>query len=840
MRVPISWLKDYVDVTLAPDVLAELVTNAGMEVERVDYVGIEGADLVWDREKVLLGRILKVEQHPNADKLVMATVDYAGDEPKVVVTGAPNLFPYLEQGDVSELGLYSPIIFEGATYLNPYKNNKPTVLKGKALRGVYNDAMLCSAVELGIGEDHDGIIIIEKDAYSPDYTAGTPLQDVLGDAVLDIDIIPNIARCASVVGVAREVAALTGQTMRYPDYSVVMDGAPVDGRVKITTENPDLNPRFVAYLIEGVEQKPSPHWMKHRLWLAGQRSINVVVDISNYVMLEMGQPNHAFDYDFLRRRAEQYDPDGPIHIITRLADEGEQLQTLDEKTHNLHPNNILVTDPLGNLSLGGIMGGFNSEIQDETTDVLLEAAAWNFINIRHSGRQLGIHTDAGFRFSRGVHPSQALLGAQRAAELLRKLAGGTVADGVIDYYPNPPAPVTVELYPEYVTRRSGVDLSKDEIAEMLRRLEFVVEDQGETLLVTAPDHRIDIEGQHDLLEEVCRMYGYDRIPSTIMQDVLPPQRANVSLEREERIKDILVQLGVQEVITYRLTTVSAETKPLLSDPDDRPYITLINPSSSERVSMRHNLLASVLEIAAQNTRYAERIALFEIGQIFIKDEEEVLPSELPRLSLVLTGKRESGHWLNGTPPNYDFYDLKGILDGLWAELKVNVRYEAETHPSFRPGRTAKLFLGDSQKQIGVIGEIHPLVVERYDMRLGDGQAVLAADIDLAVLLPRLPDSYKVNPLPEFPPVREDLALVVDTDLPASKVAKAVKKAGGFVLKEIELFDVYVGENVPSGKKSLAYHLTFQSPNKTLQDKDVQRLRKKMLKQLRATIGATLR
>ncbi|MGB1253196.1 MAG: phenylalanine--tRNA ligase beta subunit-related protein, partial [Candidatus Promineifilaceae bacterium] len=281
MKVPISWLKDYVDITMSPADLAELVTNAGMEVETVEYIGIEGASLVWDREKILLGQILQVEQHPNADTLVLATVGYGADEPKVVVTGAPNLHPFIGAGDLSDQQLYGAIIFEGGTYLNPYKNNKPTKLKGKALRGIENNAMLCSEVELAAGEDHEGIMIMRKDENTPHYIAGTPLQDILGDAVLDIDIIPNIARCASIVGIAREVAALTGQTMRYPSYDVVMEGAALGDRIKITTEHPDLNPRFTAILIEGVEQKPSPYWMQRRLALAGQRAINVVVDISN-------------------------------------------------------------------------------------------------------------------------------------------------------------------------------------------------------------------------------------------------------------------------------------------------------------------------------------------------------------------------------------------------------------------------------------------------------------------------------------------------------------------------------------------------------------------------------
>jgi phenylalanyl-tRNA synthetase beta chain len=365
MLVPISWLKEYVDIPMSPAELADMLTIAGLEVEGVTYLGVPGGNdknrLIWDRDLVKIGHILKVEQHPNADKLVLATVDYGGGEPEITVTGAPNLFQYLGQGDISALKLYSPFAMEGAELYDGHKEGQVKAkLKGRPLRGIHNRCMLCSEKELGLSDDHEGILILDGE-----YTPGTPIQDVLGDAVISIDIIPNIARCASIVGVAREVAALTGQQVRYPSYDVVMDGPPAAGKVVITTEHPDLNPRFTAYIISGVVQKPSPQWMQRRLKLAGQRPINVVVDISNYVMLEMGEPNHTFDYDFLRRRADTYNgTDGPVHIITRLPKEGETVTTLDGVKRELPPSTILVTDPAGPLSLGGIMGGEDSEIQE--------------------------------------------------------------------------------------------------------------------------------------------------------------------------------------------------------------------------------------------------------------------------------------------------------------------------------------------------------------------------------------------------------------------------------------------------------------------------------------------
>lgn len=840
MRVPLSWLKDFVTIDRPVTEVDRILTNAGLEVKIIEYIGVPGADLVWDRDLIVLGHILQVEQHPNADKLVLATVAHGADAPEVVVTGAPNLFEFVGQGDISGRGLYSPLALEGAELYDGHKDGRTKMkLKGRPLRGIHNRCMVCSEKELGISDEHEGIILMLKDEWSPAYVAGTPLQDVLGDAVLEIDIIPNIARCTSMIGVAREYAALTNQPLHPPDYRVIMDGPSVAGTVTITTDEPELNPRFVGMVIHNVRQIASPYWLQYRLRLAGMRPINVVVDISNYVMLEMGQPNHTFDYDFLRGRADQYNPDGPIHIHTRLPQHGETVTTLDEKVHKLPPHAILVTDPLGNLSLGGIMGGLDSEIKPETQNVLLEAAAWNFINIRRTANALGIHSDAGFRFSRGVHPSLALLGAKRAAELLRRLAGGTVAQGIIDYYPNPPQPVTVKLAYDYARRLSGLDLSGEAMAELLRRLEFVVTVHEDHLTAVVPDHRLDIDGPHDLVEEICRIYGYDNIPNSILSDPLPPQRGNLKLEQEERIKDALVQAGLQELITFRLTSPAYEAKLLVAgEQDDRPYTTLTNPNSAERSAMRHSLLASLLEAAAPNSRYQERLAFFEVGPVFIEEEEEILPTEQTRLSLLLTGQRGVNGWQGGTADQYDFYDLKGVLETLFRELHITVNYEAVSHPTYRPGRAARLLLNG--KHIGVMGELHPLVIEQLDLHLEKEQSVLAADIDLDALIPHIPPFYPYTPISPYPPIEEDLAVVVEVGVTAVTVEETIRQAGGQLLKDVRLFDVYEGEQLGKGKRSLAYHLTFQSPDKTLNDKAVAKQRQRIIAALSHQLNAHIR
>ncbi len=681
---------------------------------------------------------------------------------------------------------------------------------------------------------------MEDDAYSPDYVVGTPMQDVLGDAIYDIDIIPNIARCASIVGTAREYAALVNRPIVYPNYEIVAEGAALDGRVAITTENAELNPRFVALLIEGVEQKPSPYWMQNRLRMVGMRPINVVVDISNYVMMEMGQPNHTFDYDFLRERADEYGSDGPVQLITRLPHEGETITTLDGAVHELEPYSILVTDPAGNLSVGGVMGGANSEIKPETTNVLLEAAAWNFINIRRTGVALDIHTDAGFRFSRGVHPSQAMLGAKRAAGLLHRLAGGTIAQGMVDMYEMEAVVDPIRLDLTYARRLSGLDLSGAEMGDLLERLAFGVAPQppdgGDYLMVSVPDYRMDIEGGHDLVEEICRLYGYGRIPSTVLADVLPPQRGNHLLEQEERVKDLLARAGLQEVITFRLTAAEDEAK-LLDEVDKRPFVTLTNPLSGGYAVMRHNLLASVMDIVATNSRHEERIAIFEVGPIFL-DEGDQLPAEQSRLAMAMTGKRASYTWQGVSAELMDFYDMKGVLEQLFAALHVDVTYEAADHETYRPGRAAKMMVG--KQQVGMMGELHPLRVEAYDLRVERGQAVLAADVDLTAVVAHIPSHYPFEAVSSYPAVHEDVALIVDAAIPAAEVAAAIQQAGGFLLKDVELFDVYEGDQVGAGKKSLAYHLTFLSPNKTLTDKAVKKQRMRIVKTLGNKLGAKLR
>lgn len=887
MKVPISWLKDFVDITMSIEELAERLTLAGLEVGGIQYLGLPGADLEWDRDLLVLGHLLKVEPHPDADRLVLATVDIGRGEPETVVTGAPNLFQYRGQGDLRKLGLKSPFVMEGATVYDGHSEEpgKKMKLKGRAIRGIMNRHMLCSEKELGLSDDHGGIILTNSEPAAP----GTPLVDVWGDAVLDIDLTPNLIRCANILGVAREVAALTGQKLRYPDTTLpAAEGLPLSDQLIIETTEPDLNPRFVAILIKGIEVKPSPYWLQRRLRLAGQRPINNIVDVSNYVMLELGQPNHAFDWDVLRRRTLEYasppaeglggaTTEPKVKLITRLAEPGESALTLDGKTHRLPDFSILVTDPKSNLSIGGIMGGGESEVSETSRNILLEAAAWNFINIRRTSQALGIYSEAAYRFSRGIHPAQALLGARRGAKLMAELAGGTLAPGVLDYYPKPADEVIIDLPQAEVTRLLGLELSVGEIKTILESLEFSVEvinQPSPGVRVTVPDHRLDIgaeptTGQADLVEEIARIYGYDRLPVTEIADELPPQRNNTGLSREERTRDLLVQCGLQEVITYRLTTREAEARLLgqayVAQAD---YITLANPSTPERSVMRHSVLNSVLEVAAENTKNSKRIRLFEVGQVYIFgrtpfasedtyssvstrseaaldvgagaiDESAILPHEPRRLVMVMTGPREATGWLPADPTPVDFYDLKGVVESLLAGLHVGtVSYKPAKHPAFYPGRTTEVNVNGAS--IGLLGQLHPRLIEAYALQVADDQPVLAADFDLEALLAHVPDGHVVRSVPRYPPVQQDIALIVDETVPAAQVESLILQSGQPLITSATLFDVFRGEQVGAGKKSLAYSLTFQSEESTLTDKVVAKQQAKIIKRVESELGAKLR
>ena len=848
MLIPVSWIKEFVDIDIPVELLAEKLTNAGLEVGSIRYIGlpqqeVEGirwprsSHLVWDREKLLLGAIREVKAHPDADRLVLAMVDYGGPELEQCVTGAPNLFDYKDKGPL-ETPIWTGFAMEGAVVWDGHSDTpKLMTLKGKPLRGVFNKSMVCSEKELGISEEHEGIILIEDD---PRYVAGTPLQDVLGDVVLDIELTPNLGHNFSVLGIARETAALLGKELREPNYEFVASGPAIEGQVAIEIHNPELNPRFTLTLLKGTQVKPSPFWMQYRLRLAGQRPINNIVDVTNYITFEIGQPLHAFDYDKLVERAGGKAPT----IITRLPKPGETLETLDGITRRLGDQQILVTDTAGVLSMGGIIGGAETEISDTTNNVLLEAANWNFINIRKTQQAQKVFTEAGTRFSRNIHPSRAILGCKRGIALMHHLGGGQVAEGVIDHYPLPPTPVQVDLPISEIHRLLGVSISIQEAADILSRLQFDVTIAGDTLQVTAPDYRTDISegivGQADLVEEIVRIFGYDRIPTTIMADAMPPQRNNIAYETEEHLRDLLVALGLTENISYRFTTPEAEA--LLTPAGAESalprggYVTMQNPISADKTVLRHTLLANLLDTAHRNKRYNKSQQIFETGSIYLQ-HDDILPEEAHRIAIVITGARRSSTWIqdeNGA--SVDFYDLKGIIEGLIDGLHIEAAsYQRSSHSSLHPGRSADLLI--KGQSVGSFGELHPLVAKTLDF---SETPVLVAELDLDALIAATPTRHAVQALPMTPAILEDIALVVPESTPAADVEALIWRVGGKLLKGVALFDVYRGESIAEGQKSLAYALTYQTDDKTLKDDDVAKVRKKIIRSAENELGAKLR
>jgi phenylalanyl-tRNA synthetase beta chain len=843
MFLPLSWLKDYVDVNLSLQDLARVLTMVGLEVDSVRLAGLPGpgddeqhefkfSGLTWDPDKIVVAQIDEVMPHPNADRLVLCRLQ-DGQQEHIVLTGAPNLYPYKGQGALDE-PLKVAYAKEGARIYDGHQpGHVPTTLKRTKIRGVESYSMVASEKELGISEEHEGVIILGADAPT-----GMPLVDYMGDAVFEISILPNMIRNASVLGIARELAAITGQPLRYPEAKLPMDGASIEGQVSIDITNPDLNPRFVVGLVRGVTPQESPYWVQRRLRLAGMRPINSIVDATNYIMLETGEPLHAFDYDLLVQRAGGQPPT----IITRTPTPGERLITLDDVERKLEDYTILVADTAGPLSLAGIMGGLESEVTIHTRNVLLEAASWDYVTVRKTVSALRIQSEAAYRFSRGVHPALAEQGVRLGLDRIAQWSGGSIAAGLVDNYAKPAQDPTVQITPEAVRRWLGIDLTADQIAGYLQRLEFETQVDGNVVSAKTPPHRLDIGegilGQADLLEEVARMYGYDNIPRTRLADMLPEQRGNPLLEAEERLRDILVGLDLLEVSSYRMVSPEREARALPLDVtlQDMPYVRLANPIAADRTVMRRSLLSTLLEILERNMRLRDRLAFFEIGPVFLPEPGEDLPVEQQRMAILLTGLSSVSTWDRPQKDHFDFYDLKGILEAALAGMHIQtVRFLPADHPSFHPGKCAQLIIAG--KSVGVFGELHPLVKRNYDF----GPApVLAAELEVNTILRAAPVLFNAEPVPVFPPVLEDIAVIVDEDLPAERVVEVIMQSGGKMLKGVRLFDIYRGPQLGEGKKSLAYSMTYQAPDRTLTDAEAQKIRQRIIRGLEQELSARIR
>ena len=842
MRIPVSWLKDFVDIDITIEDLARILTLTGMEVEEIQYAGLpmpahpvkdlhvqqrqefKTTGLAWERDKLVVGQINEVMPHPDADRLVLCRLE-DGQQEHVVLTGAPNLFEYKGKGPLAR-PLKVAYAREGARLYDGHVDGQVLMtLKRTRIRGVESYSMACSEKELGISDEHEGIIILDDGA-----PVGMPLADYMGDAVLDVAILPNMARNANILGIAREVAALTGKKLKQPGFELHAAGEPVAGRVVIQINEPELNPRFVLGLIRDMDIGPSPYWVQRRLRLAGMRPINCIVDSTNYAMIEIGEPLHAFDYDVLVKRARGK----PVVISTRSAKPGERLTTLDDVERELQSFNVLVCDTAGPLSIAGVMGGAESEVTEKTRNVLLEGAAWNFINIRRTANAHSLHSEASYRFSRGVHPALAESGVRRGLEWMRQWSGGKVAPDLVDNYPLPPKEIVVEVSKKDARRLLGIEIPAKEMTSLLTRLEFECKVSGDRVTAKVPPFRMDIGegvvGVADILEEVARLYGYDRIPETRMADALPPQTGNPALALEENLRDLLVTLGVQEIVNYRLTSPEREAR--LGEQGE--YIQIANPIAPDKRVLRKSLLASVLDAVERNARLRGSLAFFEIGPVFIPGPDD-LPDEPYKLAIAMTGSRQPPVWDSKDAPDLDFYDMKGLVEAMLDSLGLHrVTYAPAKHPHFHPGKCAQVSV-DGQV-LGSFGELHPLLQARYDFAEA---AVMAAEFDLATMRNAQP-VYQVEPVPAFPPVLEDIAVIVDESIPAVQVEALIRQSSGKMVTEIRLFDVYRGEQISPGKKSLAYSLTYQAPDRTLTDKEAAQIRNKIVRSLEQEFGAKLR
>ncbi|HBT47209.1 MAG TPA: phenylalanine--tRNA ligase subunit beta [Peptococcaceae bacterium] len=803
MRVPYSWLREFVEIDLPPEELAEKLTMAGVPVENIvsPRAGLEG---------VVVGEIRAIEEHPHAEHLAVCQVDVGG-RVLPLVTGAPNIW----------VGQRVAVALEGARLPGGQEIRRAT------FRGVDSHGMLCSAQELGLDgslvapEDREGILTLP-----PDAPLGAEVAGILGfkETVLELELTPNRSDCLSIQGVAREVAALTGASFRQPTLKVVEEGPSASSMVKVEIEAPDMCGRYVARIVRGVKIGPSPAWMQVRLRACGVRPINNIVDVTNYVMLEMGQPLHAFDYDLLRGK----------RIIVRRARPGEKILTLDGQERTLEPQVLVIADEERAVAVAGVMGGLETEVTGNTAHILIESAHFDGAAIRRASRLLGLRSESSLRFERGVNIERAAGAADRAAELMHWLAGGTVSPGRVDCYVKKREPVVITLRPERVNYLLGTNLMSSEIKELLERLHLKVEGE-EPLRVEVPAARGDLTQEIDLVEEVARLYGYDRIPVTIPAGVVAGEQKSARQLWEELGRETAVSCGLSEVVTYSF--INPKGWDVLRLPPEHPWrrtITLQNPLREEQSVLRTTLLPGLLEVAARNAnRKVMPVAIFELGRVFLPGRGE-LPEEPLRLAGLVMGTLERG-W-SWPRQELDFYYLKGVVEEILGRVRLpEVRFEADTAwPFLHPGRSAALWVGEVN--LGFLGELHPDVLEAYG--LPQRACVFEVDWEGALDLAGATPVYK--PLPRFPAVERDLAVVVAEETAADRVREVIAGAGGETLRACRLFDVYRGEQIAPGFKSLAYALTFQRDDRTLTEEEVHAALGRIEEELAEKLGATLR
>lgn len=804
MNVSVNWLKEYVDFDHSPEDLADRLMMLGIEVESIKRLG-EGLD------RVAVGRINAVREHARANNLVLCDVDVGSDADLQIVCGAPN----------ARVGLLAPVALVGAELPSG-------VTVGAAnIRGERSHGMLCSESELNISDEASGLMELPDN-----LKAGTPLVEALGldDVMMELEITPNRPDCLSMIGVAREISVITGNSLKIPQSDVRESAEDIRDFASVTIDAADLCPRYAARLIRGVKVAPSPIWLQRRLETVGMGSINNVVDITNFALMEFGQPLHAFDFHRL----------GENRIVVRRVKAGEMLKTLDEEERNLTSDMLVIADAEKPVALAGVMGGFESEITEQTVDVLLESAYFHPSSIRKTSKTLGMHTEASHRFERGVDPEGVIPAINRAAQLIAEIAGGEVSAGIIDVYPRVRNPDQIKLRPERVNFVLGTDITPRQIRDILTRLGFTVTDDFD---VSVPTFRPDVIREIDLIEEIARVYGYDNIPIALPQGNLPTSSVDPKSMLRQRVKTYLLDCGMMEAINYSFYHPNVFDRIRLNVDDPlRRALPIRNPLVEDFSTMRTTLIPSLLENAKRNANHqVADVQLFEIAKVFIPSvpAESVetngeFPNELERVAGIVAGSVGTGVFGDPQRPA-DFFDIKGIVEGVLDVCGIAGETIAQTeHPTFHPGRSAEILVGG--KKTCVLGEIHPEVIERYDL---PNKAYLF-ELDFEALVEASKLNNEFEPISIYPSVNRDLAIVLDAEIPSSRPTNVIKSVAGKYVNSVRLFDLYTGEQVPDGKKSLAYAIEYHSNTQTLTDEIVDQVHDKIVRTLENELGAELR
>ena len=807
MRAPMSWLRAYCDPPITTEEAGRRLNDAGIELERIDRVGVGAPD------GFVIGRVLSAERHPNADRLSVCVVDDGSGAERTIVCGAPNV----AAGQTVAVALPGAVMPDGTT------------LGEAKLRGVKSSGMILAEDEVGVGEDHDGIMVL-ADGPAP----GTPLIEALqiADDVLDLAIAPNRPDCLAVYGIARELHALTGAPLA-PDPSDEDAEPSGEGELPPVEIDPEICLRFTLRVFEDVKIGPSPLWLKARLSAAGQRPISNVVDITNYVMLELGQPLHAFDLDKVR---------GGQLKVHRAAD-GQKVRTLDGTERTLDSSMALISDAEGATSIAGVMGGEVSEVSGSTTRVAMEAATWVGSNIMRTQAKLGLRSEASARNEKGLHPDLAMAGQRLAARLMVELTGARMVPGTVDEYPAPAEPRVVPLRSARVKKLLGMGVGDDEIAAILGRLGFGVTRGDGAFQVTVPYWRDgDVQREADLVEEVARVHGLDKLPITLPARRHAVGRLSPAQRTRRRIEDALRDRGLSEVVAYSFTAPDALERLRLQDV---PLLRIANPMSEEQSVMRPLLLPGLLDAARHNAAHGSpRLALFESAHVYrLSEPLDKAPAGSPNGATPAHERHHIGALLTealpGTwrsePRPADFFAAKALAEAMLESVGIEMWVEPGERPFLHPGRTATVLAGDERK-LGWIGELHPSVARAWD--LGDG-TVAAFELDADLIAELAPGPQPYRDVTSFPAVVEDIAVVVDEELPAGEVEAKVREAGGDLLDRVELFDVYRGEQLGEGRKSVAFRLEFRSPERTLTDEDVAAARTQIEAAL-ADLGGALR